>query len=67
MLDRLLRDDEAALMLGVATPTVRRMRSAGVLPEVRPTGARAVRVRESDVRALIARGAQPVTTPESAA
>ena len=50
---KLLRDEEAAELLGLRPGTIRRMRSTGRLPEVRPTGGRAVRVREEDVRALM--------------
>ncbi len=52
-------------MLGLTPATLRRMRAQGLISEVRPTGQRAVRVRESDVRALIARGEplEPQTQP----
>ena len=50
---KLLRVDEAALVLGVRPCTVRKMAKQGRLRVVRPTGARAVRVREEDIEALI--------------
>jgi excisionase family DNA binding protein len=53
-LERLLRIDEAADRLGLRPGTIRTMIRTGRLPVVRPTGRRAVRVREEDVRALIA-------------
>ncbi len=49
---RLLRVEEAATLLGLQPVTVRRMIREGRLPLVRPTGFRAVRVREDDVEAL---------------
>lgn len=53
--DRLVTMPEVAKMLGLATATVRKMAKRGALPIVRPTGGRAVRIRLSDIRALIAR------------
>jgi excisionase family DNA binding protein len=52
---RLLTDGEVAHLLGVKSSTVRRMRADGRLPYVKPTGLRAVRVREEDVLRLIRR------------
>jgi hypothetical protein len=66
-MDRLLRDDEAGALLGFkGGATIRRLRAAGILEPVYPTGGRAVRVRESDVLALIRRGA-PVAETDHAA
>jgi excisionase family DNA binding protein len=56
---RLLKVDEAAKLLGLQPATVRRMIREQRLPVVRPTGARAVRVREEDVEALIRIGYRP--------
>jgi excisionase family DNA binding protein len=53
---KLLRVEEAAEALGLKTPTLRRMIRRGQLQAVRPTGARAVRVRSEDVEALIRAG-----------
>ncbi len=50
---KLLRIDEVAEVLGLRPATVYKMIREGRLPIVRPTGARAVRVREGDVQALI--------------
>jgi len=50
---RLLRVTEAAEALGLKPPTLRRMIRQGQIQVVRPTGARAVRVRLDDVEALI--------------
>ena len=36
--DRLLTADEAARLLGLKSPTIRRLTAAGELPVVRPTG-----------------------------
>ena len=59
---RLLRVEEAAQLLGLQPATVRRMIREHRLPVVRPTGARAVRVREEDVEALIRVGYRPAAT-----
>jgi excisionase family DNA binding protein len=53
---RLLRVEEAATALGLKIPTVRRMIRRGQIPAVRPTGARAVRVRSEDIDAVIRLG-----------
>jgi excisionase family DNA binding protein len=45
---RLLRVNEVAVQLGLQPVTVRRMIREHRLPAVRPTGGRAVRVRESN-------------------
>lgn len=53
--DTLLTAEEAAHFLGLKSATVRRLGKRGDLPEVRPTHARAVRYRLSDLRALVRR------------
>ena len=63
-MERLLRIDEAADRLGLRPGTVRTMIRAGRLPVVRPTGRRAVRIRDEDVRALIA-GLDGPTSPRA--
>ena len=57
MATQLLTVVEVADRLGLRVATVRKMLSRGDLPRVRPTK-RAVRVRETDVEALILRGLQ---------
>jgi len=52
---QLLRLDEVATRLGLKLATVRRMVREGRLATVRPTGRRAIRVREEDVEALVRR------------
>ena len=55
-MDQLLTDREVAERLRVkSVATVRRLRRLGVLPFIKPRGARFVRVRASDVDALIRR------------
>ncbi len=54
-MDKLLRIEEAAVRLGVNFNTVRGMLRSGRLVAIRPTGGRAVRVREADVEALMQR------------
>lgn len=58
MMTQLLRVEEVAARLGLRPVTVWRMVRCGELASVRPTGRRAVRVREADLEALIRRGAQ---------
>jgi excisionase family DNA binding protein len=53
---KLLRIEEAAEALGLKPPTLRRMIRRGQLQAIRPTGARAVRVRLEDVEALVRLG-----------
>lgn len=57
--DRLLRVGEAAERLGLKEATVRRMIYDRAIPVVRPTGGRAVRIRASDLEAIMRRGYQP--------
>lgn len=54
--DRLLRVDEAAAILGISERQVRRLAATGDLDRVKL--GRATRVRLSDVRRLIERGAE---------
>lgn len=61
---RLLRVTEAANLLGLQPVTVRRLIATGRLPVVRPTGGRAVRVREEDVVALARPGVEPGRTAQ---
>lgn len=53
---------EAATILGVSVDTVRRRVADGSLPAERITGSHLMRVRRSDVEALL----KPVRTVESA-
>ncbi len=53
-MERLLTIDQVGERLGLRPATVRAMIRRGRLTVVRPTGRRAVRVRDDDVRALIA-------------
>jgi excisionase family DNA binding protein len=55
---RLLTDAQVAEVLGLKPSTIRQMRADGRLPFVRPTGARAVRVRQEDLEELIRRAAR---------
>jgi excisionase family DNA binding protein len=58
--DRLLNVDEAAALLGVAPKTLYRWSYEQRLPVVKLFGPRgALRFRESDLRALIARSVRP--------
>ena len=50
---QLLTDADVARLLDVSPATVARMRLSGRLPFFRPTGGRAVRMREEDVQALM--------------
>ena len=63
---RLLKIEEAATVLGLKTPTVRRMIRRGQIHAVRPTGARAVRVRLEDLEAIIRLGSA-ITQPKPVA
>jgi len=54
--ERLLTVDQVAERLALRPATVRSMIRTGRLQVVRPTGARAIRVPESDVEALVRRG-----------
>ena len=51
--DWLVREPEVCRLLKLSRATIRRLRDAGSLPIVRPTGRRAVRYRLGDVRRLI--------------
>jgi len=61
---KLLRVEEAAETLGLKPPTLRRMIRMGRIQAVRPTGARAVRVRLEDVEALMRLSAPQRTRDE---
>ncbi len=57
-MEKLLRVDEVAELLGLRPSTVRKLIYLRAIPVVRPTK-RAVRVRQGDVEAIIRRGHQP--------
>jgi excisionase family DNA binding protein len=61
--DRLISPQAAASRLSVDKRTIRRRIADGVLPAYTVAGTRTVRVRESDVEALL----QPVPTVDGAA
>ena len=51
----LLTPREASEALGLSVHTLRKMIRSGQLPAVHPTGRRAIRVRLSDILALVER------------
>lgn len=53
--DRLLTQEEAQAMLGLAPATFRRLAKAGNVPRV-PVGARLVRYRLSDIQRIVREG-----------
>ncbi len=55
-LDRLMTVEQAAAALALRPSTVRKLLTHGHLRRVHPTGARAVRIRLSEVTALIDHG-----------
>lgn len=57
--DRLVGAEEAGLILGLKTSTIRRLTYTRELPVVRPTGRRAVRYRVRDLEALLRMRSQP--------
>ncbi len=59
-MEKLLRVDEVAELLGLRPSTVRKLIYLRAIPVVRPTK-RAVRVRQGDVEAIIRRGYRPAS------
>jgi excisionase family DNA binding protein len=55
-MDRLMTVEQAAAALALRPSTVRKLLTHGHLRRVHPTGARAVRIRLSEVTALIDHG-----------
>ena len=60
--ERLWTVAEVADYLGVSRDTIARWRESGVLPWWRPPGSSTIRIRDSDLRAVIERGMQSTST-----
>lgn len=57
--ERLMTGPEVAALFRVDPGTICRWAKAGLLPSLRTPGGKHYRYRESDVRALLAKGTQP--------